>query len=340
MGIKLQRNAHQNAANRIEFILVAAMTILASSQVAAEQKASASGIELVVPTAAEGSTDQLARLIAAGLTRKGFGDVNVHNMPGRSGTLAASHVAASAADGRTLLVATPSSHGIASAVESKMAFDPVTSFTPIIRFAAAPYVLVIKPENIGTLAQFVAKAQSAQGQWHYSSTGIGGPHHLIAELYFQSAGLSLHHVPAKGGAAALAQVIDGSVEVMLPAAILALPRIKQGQLKALAVTGKQRLKSLPEVPTFTELGSPVDLVSWYGLMGPAGMPAAQAKRLADAVQEILAEPTLQAQLNELGIDRTADVGTAFLDVIASEVNRWKALVSGLGIRSSEMAADK
>jgi tripartite-type tricarboxylate transporter receptor subunit TctC len=199
---------------------------------------------------------------------------------------------------------------------------------------------VIKPGSIGTLTQFVDKAQSAQGQWHYSSTGIGGPHHLIAELYFQSVGLSLRHVPAKGGAAALEKLIDGSVEVMLPAAILALPRIQQGQLKALAVTGNQRLKSLPEVPTFTELGTPVHVVSWYGLMGPAGMPDAQTKRLASAVQEILGEPTLQAQLNDLGIDRTSDVGTAFLDVIASEVTRWKALVSSLGIRSPEMAADK
>lgn len=331
MRLKLQRNALRNAANRIGFVLVSAIAIVANSHVAAEQKAT--GVELVVPTAAEGSTDQLARLIAAGLTRKGFGDVNVHNMPGRSGTLAASHVAASAPDGRTLLVATPSSHGIASAFENKVAYDPVTSFTPIIRFATAPYLLVIKPGSIGTLAQFVDKAKSAQGQWHYASTGIGGPHHLIAELYFQSVGLSLHHVPTKGGSAALDKLIEGSVEVMLPAAILALPRIQQGQLKALAVTGNLRLKSLPEVPTFTELGTPVDVVSWYGLMGPAGLPDAQAKRLATAVQDILAEPTVQAQLNELGIDKTADIGSAFSAVITNEVTRWKALVGSLGIRS-------
>jgi len=336
--LKLQRNALQNAANRIGFALVSAIAIVANSHVAAEQKAT--GVELVVPTAAEGSTDQLARLIAAGLTRKGFGDVNVHNMPGRSGTLAASHVAGSAPDGRTLLVATPSSHGIASAFETKLAYDPVTSFTPIVRFAAAPYLLVMKSGNVGSLAQFVDKAQAAQGQWRYSSTGIGGPHHLIAELYFQSAGLSLHHVPAKGGAPALAQVIDGSVEVMLPAAILALPRLQQGQLKALAVTGKQRLKTLPEVPTFTELGTPLDVVSWYGLMGPAGVSDEQAKRLATAVQEILAEQTVQAQLSELGIEITADLGTAFSAVITNEVSRWKALVAGLGLRNGEMAADK
>lgn len=314
------------------------MASLTNNHVAAEQNSL--GIELIVPTAAEGSTDLLARLIAAGLTRKGFGDVHVINMPGRSGTLAASHVATSAPDGRTLLVATPSSHGIASAFESKMAYDPVTSFTPIIRFAAAPYVLVIKPGSIETLAQFVDQAQSAHGQWRYASTGIGGPHHLIAELYFQSIGLSLRHVPAKGGAAALDKLKDGSVEVMLPAAILALPRIKLGQLKALAVTGHHRLKSLPEVPTFAALGSPIHIVSWYGLMGPVGMPDPQAKRLASVVQKILEEPTAQAQLDELGIDKTADVGTAFSAVVTSEVTRWKALVDSLGIRSGDMAAEK
>jgi len=319
-------------------MLIIAMATLTNSHVAAEQNSL--GIELIVPTAAEGSTDQLARLIAAGLTRKGFGDVRINNMPGRSGTLAASHVATSAPDGRTLLVATPSSHGIASAFQGKMPYEPAASFTPIIRFAAAPYLLVIKPEGIETLAQFVDMARSAQGKWRYSSTGIGGPHHLIAELYFQSVGLSVHHVPAKGGAAALDKVKDGSVEVMLPAAILALPGIKRGELKALAVTGSQRLKSLPDVPTFAELGTPVNVVSWYGLMGPAGMPDAQAKQLSSAIQEILNEPNVDAKLIELGIDKTADVGTAFSAVISSEVTRWTALVNGLGISSSEMTADK
>jgi tripartite-type tricarboxylate transporter receptor subunit TctC len=279
----------------------------------------------------------LARLVADGLTRRGFGEVKVRNMPGRSGTLAAKYVAASAPDGRTLLVATPSSHGIASAFESQMPYDPVTSFTPVLRFAAAPYLLVVKPGSMATLAQFVDQARAAKGQWRYSSTGTGGPHHLVAELYFRSAGLSLQHVPTAGGALALGKVNDASVEVMLPAAILALPRVQQGALKALAVTGQQRLQSLPDVPTFGELGTPVDVVSWYGLMAPAGLPNDQAQRLALAVQAILEEPSIQAKLVGLGIEKTSDVGPAFSAVIASEVTRWRALVNSLGIRASDLA---
>jgi tripartite-type tricarboxylate transporter receptor subunit TctC len=293
----------------------------------------APAIELVVPTAAQGSTDLLARLVAAGRSRRGFGEVRVRNMPGRSGTIAAAHVAAAVPDGRTLLIATPSSHGIASSFESNMPYDPVGSFTPIVRFASAPYLLVVKPGGASTLGQFEEQARAAGGAWRYASTGAGGPHHLVAEYYFQRAGLKLRHVPAAGGAAALGMLTDGNVEVMLPAAILALPRVKAGQIKALAVTGNRRIKVLPEVPTFGEVGAPVDVESWYGLMAPAGLPAAQAKLLSDAVLATLAEPAVEAKLADLATNRTAEVGQDFAVVVASEVARWKALVDKLGIRA-------
>jgi tripartite-type tricarboxylate transporter receptor subunit TctC len=289
-------------------------------------------IDLIVPTAAQGSTDLLARMVANGLSRRGFGEVRVRNMPGRSGTLAAAHVAASAPDGRTLLVATPSSHGIASAFEASMPYDPVASFTPILRFAAAPYLLVVAPAGATTLPQFVEQAGAAKGQWRYASTGKGGPHHLVAEFYFRRAGLKLKHVAADGGAAALGMLKDGRVEVMLPAAILALPQVKSGQVKALAVTGDRRLSSLPDVPTFGETGIPVDVVSWYGLVAPAGLPAAQVRRLADAVQLIMGEPAFEAKLAEMATTRNADVGPEFARIIAAEVDRWKILVRELGIR--------
>jgi tripartite-type tricarboxylate transporter receptor subunit TctC len=320
-------------ANFMRLMCIAAAVFTGQSAFAQEP---ATGMELVVPTAAEGSTDLLARLVAEGLTRRGFGEVRVRNMPGRSGTLAAQYVAAAAPDGRTFLVATPSSHGIASAFENQMRYDPVTSFTPILSFAAAPYLLVVKSGGMATLAQFAEQARAAQGQWRYSSTGTGGPHHLVAELYFRSAGLSLQHVPSAGGALALGKVNDDSVQVMLPAAILALPRVKQGTLKALAVTGPQRLQSLPDVPTFGELGTPVDVVSWYGLMGPAGLPGEQSQRLALAVQAILEAPSLQMKLRELGIEKTNVQGPAFAAQIAGEVTRWKALVNGLGLRASDL----
>ena len=316
------------------WLLAASLAVMGSI---AGAQALDKGIELVVPTAAQGSTDLLARLVAEGLSRRGFGEVRVRNMPGRSGTLAAAHVAAAAPDGRTLLVATPSSHGIASAFEARLPYDPVASFTPIVRFAAAPYLLVVKAAGPSTLGQFVEQARAAGGTWRYASTGSGGPHHLVAAFYFQQTGLKLQHVPAAGGAAALGQLVDGGVEVMLPAAVLALPRVRSGQLQALAVTGKRRIKALPEVPTFSEAGSPIEAESWYGLMAPAGLPQAQASALADAVMATLTGPATEKRLAELAVDRTTERGEDFAAVITGEVARWRTLVRDLGIRADEKA---
>ena len=289
-------------------------------------------IELIVPTAAQGSTDLLARIVAKGLTQNGFGQVNVRNMPGRSGTLAATYVASAVPDGRTLLVATPSSHGIASALDQKLSFDPITSFTPIVRFASAPYLLVVSPERLQNLASFAKEAKQAPNIWAYSSTGIGGPHHLIAEFYFGIAGITLNHHPAAGGAAALQMLQKGEVQVMLPAAILAIPRIKQGQLNALAVTGSQRLKVLPDVPTFNETGVQIDMVSWYGLMAPKGLSKEHTEKLAKGVTSILSEPLNQKLLNELGINTTEDLGSDFEAMIKQEMGQWKSLVTQLGLK--------
>ena len=289
-------------------------------------------IELIVPTAAQGSTDLLARIVAKGLTQNGFGQVNVRNMPGRSGTLAAAYVASAVPDGRTLLVATPSSHGIASALDQKLPYDPITSFTPIVRFASAPYLLVVGPERLQNLASFTKEAKQAPNKWAYSSTGTGGPHHLIAEFYFGIAGITLNHRPAAGGAAALQMLQKGEVQVMLPAAILAIPRIKQGQLNALAVTGSQRLKVLPDVPTFNEAGVQMDMVSWYGLMAPKGLSKEQTEKLAKGVTSILSEPLNQKSLNDLGINITEDLGPDFEAMIKQEMGHWKSLVTQLGLK--------
>ncbi len=298
-----------------------------------------STIELVVPTAAQGSTDLLARLVAQGLTKYGFGPVQVRNMPGRSGTLAAAYVAAAAPNGRTLLVATPSSHGIASALDRNLPYDPILSFTPIVRFASAPYLLVVQPDRATNHVALTEKAKLASGGWTYSSTGTGGPHHLVAEFYFRKIGLSMQHRPAAGGAAALQMLQDGEVQVMLPAAILALPRIQQGKLKALAVTGSQRLLALPAVPTFNETGVRMDMVSWYGLMAPAGMPTEQAEKLANGVTSVLADPMVQKSLSDMAINVTAERGIEFLETIKSEMRSWKALVNDLGLQVDLVKTD-
>ena len=213
-----------------------------------------------------------------------------------------------------------------------MPYDPITSFTPIVRFASAPYLLVVSPERLQNLASFTTEAKQAPNKWAYSSTGTGGPHHLIAEFYFGIAGITLNHRPAAGGAAALQMLQKGEVQVMLPAAILAIPRIKQGQLNALAVTGSQRLKVLPDVPTFNEAGVQMDMVSWYGLMAPKGLSKEQTEKLAKGVTSILSEPLNQKSLNDLGINITEDLGPDFEAMIKQEMGHWKSLVTQLGLK--------
>lgn len=299
------------------------------ASVLAHAQSPTQGIELIVPTAAEGSTDLLARLLAQGLESQGWGPIKVRNLPGRTGSLAAQAVATAAPDGSTLLLATPSSHGIAAAFVGQLPYDSVTSFTPVVRFAAAPYLLVVRPSGPANLAAFRDQVRRSERPWRYASTGVGGPHHLVAEYFFKQAGLQLTHVPMTGGKEAIDRLEMGDVDVMLPAAVLALPRIQAGYLKALAVTGDQRLPSLPDVPTFVEAGLPVNLVSWYGVMGPAGMNPALTDRLALAVRTSLQTPTAQARLAALATQPTHDTGAEFRALVVDEIVQWQSLVAAL-----------
>ena len=292
------------------------------------------GIELIVPTAAEGSTDVLARLIADGFERNGFGQVKVRNMPGRSGSLAAQTVSVAKADGTTLLLATPSSHGIAAAFLEHLPYDSVHSFTPIVRFAVAPYLLVVRSEGPSNLAEFSDRVRNGERTWRYASTGVGGPHHLVAEYFFKKSGLQLEHVPLAGGKEAISRLEAGDVDVMLPAAVLALPRIMSGHLKALAVTGDRRLPSLPHVPTFAEAGVDINLVSWYGLMAPSKLSKEMTDVLANAVRISLQEPAAQARLAELATQQTHVIGEQFSGLIDGEISQWKSLAGSLNGASS------
>jgi tripartite-type tricarboxylate transporter receptor subunit TctC len=294
-------------------------------------------ISIIVPTAAEGSTDQLARILGAGLEAQGFGKVIVKNMPGKSGSIAADYVAKAEPDGRTLLIGTPSSHSIAQALSSDggspLSYDPIKSFSLIVCFAQAPYILVVGPDGPSSIDEFLKQAKANSGVWKYSSTGVGGPHHLIAEYLFSNVGLSLQHVPAAGGAKAIELVSTNQVQTMLPASILALPQAKSNQIKALAVTGNQRLKALPNIPTFSELGISLDLVSWYGLMAPAGISQEQTERLAAAVKTIFQSPSEQQRLVDLGINVIDERGNDFEKKIAQETDIWKTVVNKMNMRS-------
>jgi tripartite-type tricarboxylate transporter receptor subunit TctC len=288
-------------------------------------------IKIVVPTAAEGSTDQLARILGAGLQDQGFGKVEVINMPGKSGTIAASFVAKSKPDGRTLLIATPSSHSIVKALSVAsnvpLPYDPVASFSLIACFAQAPYIFVVGPDGPSSLSLFIESARKSSSPLKYSSTGIGGPHHLIGEALFGSLGLTLQHVPAAGGAKAIEMVKSNQVATMIPASILAIPQIQSGQIRALALTGTQRLAIIPSVPTFKELGISLDLESWYGLMGPSGLPVKQVESLANVVQFIMRNEATKKKLESLGINIVDIRNEAFAQMIEQETAIWQKVAN-------------
>lgn len=288
-------------------------------------------IKIVVPTAAQGSTDQLARILGAGLQEQGFGKVEVINMPGKSGAIAASFVAKSKPDGRTLLIATPSSHSIAKALSVasnvSLPYDPVSSFSLIACFAQAPYIFVVGPDGPLSLDQFIDGAHKSTSPLKYSSTGVGGPHHLIGEALFSSLGLTLEHVPAAGGAKAIQMVKSKEVATMIPASILAIPQIQSGQIRALALTGTQRLAVIPSVPTFKELGISLDLESWYGLMGPSGLSTKQVDKLANVVQLIMRSEETKKKVESLGINIVDIRNEAFARMIEQETAIWQKVAN-------------
>lgn len=307
--------------------IVMALILLGASYSYAEEVGGT--IKIVVPTAAEGSTDQLARILAAGMQERAYGKVEVINMPGKSGAIAASFVANAKSDGRTLLIATPSSHSIAKALSlasnETLPYDPVASFSIISCFAQAPYIFVVGPNGPQSFGLFIDGARKSTSTLKYSSTGVGGPHHLIVEYLFSNLGLKLQHVPVAGGAKAIELVKSDDVQVMMPASILAVPQIQSGQIRALALSGAKRLSALPSVPSFKELNIELNLESWYGLMGPSGMPTKQVQELAKLVQLVMQDPITKKKVESLGINLVDIRDKDFAQMIEQETVIWQKL---------------
>lgn len=280
-------------------------------------------ITLVVPFPAGGAADTVARLIGPRLGARLGQTVVVENKPGATGIIGMQSLARSDPDGYTLGIASSGSHGALPNVHRNLPFDPIKDFTPIGFGASFPLVMVI-PSSIPpkNLKEFIEYARAQKKELTYGTSGPGGTLHIAGEMFRLATGIPTLHVPFRGESLALVEVIADRVSMAFPAAGGAVGQIKGGTLRPLAVTGPKRLPILPDVPTMAEAGLPgFEIGVWYGIAGPAGVPAEITKKISDALKEIAKEPDFIAKIQEQGGETQAMSPDEFAAYIRQQIEK-------------------
>jgi tripartite-type tricarboxylate transporter receptor subunit TctC len=292
---------------------------------------------LIVPFPAGGATDAVSRLFAPLLAQRLGTTVVVENRPGAGGVPAAEVVVRAPADGLVLLLATSSIHSTAPATGASLPYDVEKDFTPLALIGASPsLVLVSTTVPVNDLRGFIAWARARRGQVNYGSSGVATTPHLNGALLDSLADLGMVHVPYRGTGAVYAELRRGDVHVLLDVPATAATHIQAGTVKALAVTAAQETPLAPGVPTAEAAGLP-GLVSetWFGIFGPANLPAGVAQRITEASQAVMADPDLRTRLLSLGVDPRTGDGQALAAAARSERERWTELVRRLNIRAAD-----
>lgn len=290
-------------------------------------------IRLVVPFPPGGPTDIVARPLAKEMSQILGQTIVVDNRGGAGGTIGADAVAKSAADGYTLFLGTVGTQAINSSIYKKLPFNPRMDFTPIALVGFAPVVIVANPaEAIDSVASLIAKAndRGKAAPLNFGSAGNGSPGHLAGERFKVQTGAPITHVPYKGSAPAVQDLIGGQINLMFDPVQSVLPYIKSGRLKAIAVTSKQRLSVLPDVPTVAESGyADYEMTAWWGLLAPANLPKPILEKLASAVQKAMESDSLK-RLRDLGIEPSYMNPGTFGNFIETESMKWGKVVRASG----------
>ena len=291
-------------------------------------------VRLIVPFAAGGSTDIMGRLVAQKLSEAWGQQVIVDNRPGGSTVIGTDIVAKSAPDGHTLLV-TPAPFTIVPSLLKKLPYDPARDFTPITLINTTPLVVVVNPGvPAKNIKELIALAKAKPGVLNFGSSGSGGSNHLAGELFNAMAGVKIVHVPYKGNAPAMADLIGGHIDIVFNGLTSALQHIKSGKLRALAVTSLKRSAALPEMPTLDEQGlKGFQAVAWNGLTGPAGVPAAAVAKAAEDVAHIMKSPELAEFLKREGSDPVGSTTAEYTAFLTGEIAKWKKIIERAGIKS-------
>ncbi|MEM5274513.1 tripartite tricarboxylate transporter substrate binding protein [Cupriavidus taiwanensis] len=288
-------------------------------------------IKLIVPYAAGGTTDIIARIVGTRLGPVLGQPVVIENRPGAGGAVGSAYAARQPADGYTLVMEVESSHAVNPNVYLKTAYDPVKDFAPISNLADVPNVLVVNPAFPATdLASFIKLLKANPGKYSFGSSGNGGLSHMNGELFMNATGTRMLHVPYKGLGPALNDAVAGQIQVVFDNIPSSSGLIQGGRLKPLAVAARQRLKVLPNVPTYAEAGLPaMNNPSWFGLGAPAGTPAAILDQLNDAVRKVLAEPEVVSAIEKQGAIPAPTSRKAFGDLIRGQNTHWQQVVEAI-----------
>ncbi len=313
--------------------VLAALALLACSAAPAQDWPSRP-VQLIVPYTPGTGADILARLVGPKLAERWKAAVVTENKAGATGNIGAEFVAKSPPDGHTLLfVAT--SFTTTPALAPKLPFDPVTSFTPLALLATSGLVVVVNPRvPAGSLREFVELAKHEPGKLNYSSPGNGGPQHLAMELLKLETGMNIVHVPYKGAAGALADVVAGHVDATVATVQTVVPHLQSGKLRGLGVMSHERSAAIPEVPTLREQGlAELEVETWYGAFAPAGTPAPVVAKINADVNAALHDPSVREALARQGMTPAGGAPQALAARVEVDLARWKRVVRQAGIRA-------
>lgn len=307
--------------------------LLAACTLALAQTYPTKAIRYVVPFAAGGGVDTLARVVGAKLNAAWNVPVIVENRPGAGGNIGTEHVARSAPDGYTLLM-TPNSHAYNASLYSKPPYDPVKDFAPISLIATSPFLLVVHPSlPVKTVRELIALAKARPKDLAYSSGGVGGGSHLAGELFSSMAKVDMVHVAYKGIAPAVSDLVGGHVSLSFSVVPPAIPHIKTGRLRALAVSSAARSALLPELPTVAESGlKGYDAFSWYATLVPAGTPQAVINKLNSEIVRSVQAPDVKAKLAGIGLEVKTSSPEEFAQFMINDWKVWEKVIRSLGIR--------
>ncbi|MDM0025637.1 Bug family tripartite tricarboxylate transporter substrate binding protein [Variovorax saccharolyticus] len=313
---------------RIQFLQAcAAVLCVAASPASLAQGYPSKPIRLIVPFPAGGATDLFARTLSQKMGEKLGTTLVIDNKPGAGGAIGSDMAAKAPADGYTLLLATTSTHSIGPAINAKLPYDTVRDFTPIAHVGDAPSIMLVPNDSPAkTVREWIDYARKNPGKLNYASSGNGTIVQLTAELFKSQAGVFVTHIPYKGTALAIPDLITGKVDVLFDSLPTGMPHVRDGRLRALGVTTQKRSPLAPELPPIADVLPGFESNTWFGLYGPKGLPADMVARINTAANQSLSDPEVRDKLARLGIEPTTSTPTQLASMVAADAAKWKKII--------------